>query len=45
MLKFLHVAQIFYFRIFLVDLNPNFKHVVLSRLDKLLGPQYMVEKL
>ena len=44
MLKFLHVARIFNFRIFLSDLSPDFKHVVLSHLDELLGLQYMVEK-
>ena len=45
MLKFLHVDRIFNFRIFLVDLNLDFRHVDLSRLDELLGPQYMVGKL
>jgi hypothetical protein len=45
MLKFLHVAQISNFRIFLADLSPNFKHVVLSNLDELLGLWYMVGKL
>jgi hypothetical protein len=45
MLKFLHVARISNFRIFLADLSPDFKHVVLSRLDELLGLQYMVGKL
>jgi hypothetical protein len=42
MLKFLHVAWIFNFCIFLVDLNPDFKHIILSCLDELLGLQYMV---
>jgi hypothetical protein len=45
MLKFLHVARISNFRIFLADLSPDFKHVVLSRLDELLDLQYMVGKL
>jgi hypothetical protein len=45
MLKFLHVARISNFRIFLADLSPDFKHVVLSRLDELLSLQYMVGKL
>jgi hypothetical protein len=45
MLKFLHVAQIFNFRVFLANLSPNFKHVVLSHLDELLGLRYMVRKL
>jgi hypothetical protein len=37
MLKFLHVAQISNFCMFLADLNHDFKHVVLSRL-------YIVDK-
>jgi len=45
MLKFLHVAWMSNFCIFLADLSPDFKHVVLSCLDKLLGLRYMVEKL
>jgi hypothetical protein len=45
MLKFLHGARISNFRIFLADLSPDFKHVVLSRLDVLLALQYMVGKL
>ena len=45
MLKFLHVDRIFNFCIFLVDLNIDFKYIDLSRLDELLGPQYMVGKL
>jgi hypothetical protein len=45
MLKFLYVAQISNFRIFLTDLCSDLKHVVLSRLDELLGLRYMVEKL
>jgi len=44
MLKFLHVAWIFNFCIFLADLSPDFKHVVLSRLNELLGLRYMVGK-
>jgi len=45
MLKFFHVARISNFRIFLADLSPDFKQVVLFRLNELLGLQYMVEKL
>jgi hypothetical protein len=45
MLKFLHVAQISNFRIFLANLCSDLKHVVLSHLDELLGLRYMVEKL
>jgi hypothetical protein len=45
MLKFLHVARIFNFRIFLADLSHDFKHVVLSHLNELLGLQYIVGKL
>jgi hypothetical protein len=44
MLKFLHVAWISIFCIFLANLSLDFKHVVLSHLDELLSPQYMVEK-
>jgi len=44
MLKFLHVAWIFDFCIFLADLSPDFKYVVLSRLDELLGLRYIVGK-
>jgi len=44
MLKFFHVVGIFNFYIFLADLNPDFKHVVLSRLDELLGLRYIFEK-
>jgi len=44
MLKFLHVARNSNFCIFLADLNPDFKHVVLSCLDELLGLRYMIEK-
>jgi hypothetical protein len=45
MLKFLHVAWIFNFCIFLTDLSHDFKHVVLSRLDELLGLlRYIVGK-
>ena len=52
MLKFLHVAWIFNFCIFLADLvlisnmslSPDFKHIVLSRLDKLLGLRYIAGK-
>ena len=42
MLKFFHVARIFNFCIFLTDLSPDFKHVILSHLDELLGLQYVV---
>jgi len=44
MLKFLHVAWISNFHIFLVDFSPDFKHVVLSFLDELLNLPYMVGK-
>ena len=44
MLKFFYVAWIFNFCIFLVDLSYDFKHVVLSYLDELLGLWYIVEK-
>jgi hypothetical protein len=44
MLKLLHIAWIFNFCIFLADLSPDFKHVVLSRLDELLGQWYIVGK-
>ena len=43
MLKLFHVAQIFNFCIFLADLSPDFKHVVLSRLNELLSWRYIVE--
>jgi hypothetical protein len=42
MLKFLHVARIFNFHIFLADFNPDFKQVVFSRLHKLISLQYTV---
>ena len=45
MLKFIHVAQISNFRTFLADFNPDFKHIVLSCLDELIGLPYMVRKL
>jgi len=45
MLKFLHVARISNFLIFLADLSLDFKHVVLFHLDELLSLWYMVEKL
>ena len=45
MLKFLYMAKIFNFRTFLVDFNPNFNHVVLSRLDELLDLIYIVGNL
>jgi len=45
MLKFLHVARIFNFRIFLADLSLDFKYVILSHLDELLSLRYMVGKL
>jgi hypothetical protein len=45
MLKFLHIAQMFNFCIFLAYLSLDFKHVVLSRLDKILGLRYMVGRL
>ena len=45
MLKFFHVARNSNFCIFLADLNPDFKHVVLSCLDKLLGLRYIIRKL
>jgi len=45
MLKFLYASRISNFRTFLVDFNHDFKPVILSRLDELLGLPYMVEKL
>jgi hypothetical protein len=45
MLEFLHVVRISNFYIFLADLNPDFKRVILSHLDELLGLRYMVGKL
>jgi hypothetical protein len=45
MLNFFYVIRIFNFRIFLANLSPDFKHVILSRLDKLLDLQYIVRKL
>jgi hypothetical protein len=45
MLKFLHEARISNFCIFLADLSPDFKHVILFHLDKLLGLRYMIGKL
>ena len=45
MLKFLHVVRISNFCIFLTDLSPDFKYVVLSRFDELLCLQYMVRNL
>jgi hypothetical protein len=42
MLKFLHVARIFNFHIFLADFNPNFKRVVFSLLNELMSLQYTV---
>jgi hypothetical protein len=45
MLKFIHVARISNFHTFLTNFSTNFKHIVLSRLDKLLVLQYMVENL
>jgi hypothetical protein len=45
MLKFLHVTWISNFRIFLINLSPDFKHVILSHLNKLLNLQYMVRNL
>jgi hypothetical protein len=44
MLKFLHVAWISNFCIFLTDLSPDFKHVILFCLDELLGLRYIVGK-
>jgi len=44
MLKFLHIAWISNFCILLADLSSDFKHVVLSRLDELLGLRYTVGK-
>ena len=44
MLKLLHVAWMSNFCIFLAYLSPDFKHVVLSRLDELLGLRYTVGK-
>jgi hypothetical protein len=44
MLKFLHVAWISNFCIFLADLSPDFKHAVLSYLDELLDLRYIVGK-
>jgi len=45
MLKFFHVTWISNFHIFLTDLSPDFKHVILSRLNELLNLQYMVRNL
>jgi hypothetical protein len=45
MLKFLNVSRIFNFRMFLIDFSPDFKHVVFSHLDELLGLPYVVGKL
>jgi hypothetical protein len=45
MLKFLHIVRISNFHIFLADLSLDFKHVVLSHQNKLLGLQYMIGKL
>jgi hypothetical protein len=45
MFKFLHVAWISNFYIFLADLSLDFIHVILSHLDELLGLRYMVGKL
>jgi hypothetical protein len=45
MLKFLYETRISNFRIFLANLSPDFKHVILFHLDELLGLRYMIEKL
>jgi hypothetical protein len=45
MLKFLFVAWIFNFRIFLTDFSPEFKFIGFSHLDELLCLQYMDRKL
>jgi len=45
MLKFFHVTRISNFHKFLTDFNTDFKHVVLSHLDELLGLPYLVGKL
>jgi hypothetical protein len=45
MLKFLHVARISNFHIFLADLSHDFKHIIFSCQDELLGLRYMVGKL
>jgi hypothetical protein len=44
MQKIIHVVRISNFRIFLVDFSPDFKHIVLSRLDELSGLSYMIGK-
>jgi hypothetical protein len=44
MQKIIHVVRISNFRIFLVDFSPDFKHIVLSRLDELSDLSYMVGK-
>ena len=44
MLKFLLIARIYNFCMFLADLSLDFKHVVLFRLYELLGLQYIVGK-
>jgi len=45
MLKFLLVAWISNFCIFLAEFNFDFKHVALTRLDELLCLPYMIENL
>jgi hypothetical protein len=45
MLKLFYGAQISNFYIFLADFSFDFKHIVLSRLDELLGLTYMVGNL
>ena len=45
MLKLLHIARIFYFHIFWQIFSLDFKHIILSRLDKFQGLPYMVGKL
>jgi len=45
MLKLFHIVRIFNLRIFLVNFTPDFKHVVFSYMNELLGLLYMVGKL
>ena len=44
MLKFFHVVRISNFRIFLANLSSDFKHVVFSSPDELVGLPYIDEK-
>jgi hypothetical protein len=45
MLKFLYVARISNFHIFLADLSHDFKHIIFSCQDALLRLRYMIGKL